>query len=217
MKRNISLIICLVLIIAMIPFSALAADPSREPSGNPNQGAPGGVEKPYDPNTPLYPYDDIKGHWGESYIKKVFDRGLMLGISSHEFAPDRPITKASVVTILYRNVGSPIIVDPVKYVDVNESHWFFRAVSWATRYDLLKGLDTANAFYPDANITRLELAQLFYNYSKAYGFYTTAKNTDPIAWAIEIGMFLGRGDGDYAPDATSTRAEMATMLTRFFR
>ena len=167
------------------------------------------------------------GAWLMSGVDFVLLNGLMNGMSSKEFAPEGKLTRAQLVTILYRMAGSPS-VEGLKnpFTDVPGGTWYTDAVIWAADKGVVTGT-TATTFAPDVNITREQIATILFRYAGAEavsenhlaGFKDADKISgyarDAMNWAVANGLINGMGDGTVAPNATATRAQIATILMRF--
>ena len=165
--------------------------------------------------------------WYHEGVDFVLLNGLMNGMSSTEFAPNGVLTRAQLVTILYRMAGSPS-VDGLNnpFTDVSDGTWYTNAVIWAADKGVVTGT-TATTFAPDVNITREQIATILFRYAGAEAVaedhladFTDADKIsgyarDAMNWAVANGLINGMGDGTVAPNATATRAQIATILMRY--
>ena len=165
--------------------------------------------------------------WYHEGVDFVLLNGLMNGMSSTEFAPNGVLTRAQLVTILYRMAGSPS-VDGLNnpFTDVPTGTWYTNAVIWAADKGVVTGT-TATTFAPDVNITREQIATILFRYAGAEAVaedhladFTDADKISGYAknamnWAVANGLINGMGDGTVAPNATATRAQIATILMRY--
>ncbi len=179
-------------------------------------------------------YQDISGHWAESSIEYALDNGLMQGISDTSFAPDMTVTRAMLVTVLYRaylkNGGIAITDTSSSFADVDPTSWYGDAVAWAAQNNIVQGIQ-ADQFSPMENITREQLVTVLFRCAKALG---AAGETDPtvlepftdrdtlspyaqesMCWAIANGLVSGMTADTLAPRGTATRAQAATILQRY--
>lgn len=174
--------------------------------------------------------DVSENDWFHDAVVFTVDNKLMNGVSANEFAPNGNVTRAMLVTILYRNEGEPSVEglgNP--FADVPENQWYTNAIIWAADSGIVNGM-TATTYAPDASITREQIATILYRYAKSIGLDVTFVGSDilgrfsdsleiseyaidPIQWAVSIGLINGI-DGKLAPTATATRAQLATMLMR---
>lgn len=172
-------------------------------------------------------FTDVAGHWAYNDIKRVLERGLFLGISDTEFAPDGPMTRAMLVTVLHRLAGAPS-TGGAAFTDVAAGQWYANAVAWAADKKVVEGVG-GGLFSPDGNITREELAVMLYRYaalvkgdvtvSQSLSGYPDAGGVhawaeEAMAWAVGAKLVRGTDGGLLNPTGSATRAEVAAMLTR---
>lgn len=172
--------------------------------------------------------DLTAGSWYYDGVRYALENGLMTGTSARTFAPDRPVTRAMLVTILWRLAGKPYgRVSP--FEDVLPGSWYAQAVSWAYDKGIVTGV-TATSFQPGAPVTREQLCAILCRYAALTGKNTAASAsldafTDraqvsayaeaSVRWALQAGLLTGVGDGRLAPRSGATRAQLAVLLQRF--
>ncbi|MFR4068355.1 MAG: S-layer homology domain-containing protein [Oscillospiraceae bacterium] len=172
--------------------------------------------------------DLTSGSWYYDGVRCALENGLMTGTSARTFAPDRPVTRAMLVTILWRLAGEPYgRVSP--FEDVLPGSWYAQAVSWAYDKGIVTGV-TATSFQPGAPVTREQLCAILCRYAALTGKNTAASAsldafTDraqvsayaeaSARWALQAGLLTGVGDGRLAPRSGATRAQLAVLLQRF--
>lgn len=172
--------------------------------------------------------DLTSGSWYYDGVHYALENGLMTGTSARTFAPDRPVTRAMLVTILWRLAGEPYgRVSP--FEDVLPGSWYAQAVSWAYDKGIVTGV-TATSFQPGAPVTREQLCAILCRYAALTGKNTAASAsldafTDraqvsayaeaSVRWALQAGLLTGVGDGRLAPRSGATRAQLAVLLQRF--
>ena len=172
--------------------------------------------------------DLTSGSWYYDGVRCALESGLMTGTSARTFAPDRPVTRAMLVTILWRLAGEPYgRVSP--FEDVLPGSWYAQAVSWAYDKGIVTGV-TATSFQPGAPVTREQLCAILCRYAALTGKNTAASAsldafTDraqvsayaeaSVRWALQAGLLTGVGDGRLAPRSGATRAQLAVLLQRF--
>lgn len=177
------------------------------------------------PLAPLVAFSDIKYHWAKEFIEILASKGIISGRENGEFAPDENITRAEVVSILYRLSGeSSEAVNA--FDDVNQDDWFAAAVCWAAGNGIASGMST-NEFAPNEKITREQMAVILYryiNFAKLVFEEQSRPEFEDVneisAWAREgvsimqrIGIISGKGDSRFEPKANATRAEAARILS----
>ena len=172
--------------------------------------------------------DLTAGSWYYDGVRCALENGLMTGTSARTFAPDRSVTRAMLVTILWRLAGEPYgRVSP--FEDVLPGSWYAQAVSWAYDKGIVTGV-TATSFQPGAPVTREQLCAILCRYAALTGKNTAASAsldafTDraqvsayaeaSVRWALQAGLLTGVGDGRFAPRSGATRAQLAVLLQRF--
>ena len=168
-----------------------------------------------------------KTQWYHEGVDFALDNGLMKGMSDTEFAPNGDVTRAQLVTILYRLEGQPSIEGLENpFEDVAETDWFCDAVIWAASEGIVKGV-TETTFDPNAAVTREQIATILFRYSGAEKVEEdhleafadadkiSAYAVDAMNWAVANGLIKGLTDTTVAPRATATRAQIATILMRY--
>ena len=181
--------------------------------------------------TPELPFTDVKGHWAADAIRLAYDNRLMNGVTDDTFAPDATLTRAMLVTTLYRMEGEPEVSGTAAFTDVVSGSWYEKAVMWASANGIVSGVSDTS-FAPDANITREQLAAMLYRYAQ-YKKYDSSVGEDTnilsyddaqsiseyavpaIQWAVSAGLINGRTDTTIVPGGAATRAETASILARF--
>lgn len=185
---------------------------------------------------PSASYVDVPAadHWAHAGIDFVVAEGLMNGVGYNRFAPDDDLTRAMLVTVLWRMEGTPEAGTENGFTDVPADKWYTEAVSWAASEGIVNGI-SKDQFAPDVSITREQIATIFYRYAKAKGYDVSIEapldgfaDADQVssyaraafAWAAAEGIIKGQSSGNsllLAPAELATRAEAATILMRFSR
>lgn len=176
--------------------------------------------KPVEPVVPSIPFTDVsEGDWFYDSVKYVYDNGLMNGTGANEFSPNSQTTRGMIVTILYRQYGSPSLNSDGKT-------WWSDARVWAMENRISDGTNM------EGSITREQLAAMIYRYAKLTGEDVSASGDlnkfidrnmisdwaiEAMQWAVGNGILGGRPDGMLDPKGQATRAEVAAMLMRFNR
>lgn len=170
-------------------------------------------------------FTDTVSHWGCTYIDTVARLGLFKGVTESEFSPNGTMTRAMAVTVLSRLANDTENKSDIPYADVNADAWFRDGVAFAYSQGIV---DSGDTFRPDDNITREELADMLYRFAKNDGKSVSlaeidfADNdaisstcSDGVAYCVNSGIIKGYDDNTFKPDASATRAEVATMIVRF--
>ena len=171
-------------------------------------------------------------HWSEKSVDFVHILGLMNGTSENHFSPDVDLTRAMLVTVLYRAEGEPEMKNAQWFEDVEKGLWYSDAVAWATFNGITMGYGNGN-FGPNDNITREQIVAIMHRYAEYKGYdvtqggmlireYSDYENISDYAlnamtWSVNIGMLSGRGNNNLAPQSYATRAEVAAILERFIK
>lgn len=168
--------------------------------------------------------------WYYEYVKFVYERGIMTGLNSVTFSPASELSRAQFATILYRIAGSPATSYSNIFPDVSDGLFYTSPVVWAYNNKVISGYENGN-FGPADMITREQMAVLMYRYAKFCGLDISAKgNLDafPDASAVSsfskeamnwaVGAKLIQGDqGKINPQGSASRAQCATIITRFMQ
>ena len=172
---------------------------------------------------------DVK-QWYHEDVDFAVASGLMQGVSDTKFDPNGTLTRAMVVTILYRMSGSPEVTGECVFTDVGDT-WYTDAVIWATENGVTSGM-TATTFAPNQAVTREQIVTFLYRYAEKMGYDTEARADisqypdaeevseyarDAFAWAGAVNLMKGIKEGDRAylrPKGTATRAQAAAFFHR---
>lgn len=172
-------------------------------------------------------FEDVPaGAWYASAVEQMTQQGYLTGVDSLHFAPLDNVTRAMVVTVLWRMEGSPPPAGASGFADVGEDAWYAQPVAWAREQNIAGG-DGQGAFRPESSVTRQELAVLLTRYDQYRGtslaegalnlFDDAAQISD---WAVEgmrhaVGMGWLEGDGgNVSPGGLASRAQLAVILER---
>ena len=188
-----------------------------------------------DDSCPLGAFGDLTATaWYHGGVHYCLENGLMRGASGGKFLPDGSTTRAQLVTILWRLEGSPETTGTVRFGDTAGGAWYTEAVRWAAGCGVVKGYDNG-CFGPNDAVTREQMAAILYRYAQHKGYDVSAgEDTNILSfndafavseyaipamqWACGSGLMTGaQRDGGMAlaPRDTATRAQTATLLTRF--
>lgn len=179
------------------------------------------------------PYTDVsKDKWYYDNVKYVSEKNLMTGVSSSKFKPDVTVSRAQIVTALYRLEGEPAVQADSIFSDVDKDMWYYSAVAWAAENGIVNGYKN-NTFRPDQAVIREQVAAILYRYMKYAGdsfrgdfnyqmnFYDTTEASDyamdSIYWVTFKGLLQGDNKGNFNPKAVTTRAQLAAVLARYVK
>ena len=174
-------------------------------------------------------FTDVRtNNWFAGAVEYVVNNGLFSGVSDTSFAPNEPVTRGMLVTVLWRAAGEPS-ASASAFADVPADAWYAKAVAWANVNGIVQGYD-ASTFAPDDRITREQLAAIFQRYAGFKGMETSGRGDlsqfgdtgalsnwaqEGVSWAVGAGLISGKGDGVLDPQGATTRAEAAVILPRF--
>lgn len=176
------------------------------------------------------PFTDVSsGDWFFDAVKYATQKELFNGTSATTFGPAVEMTRAMLVTVLYRLEGKPAATGTNSFTDVKTGEWYTDAVLWASESKIVEGYGNG-LFGTDDSITREQMAAILYRYAQMKGCSTTkttdmAKYTDAatvntwadtaMKWTVAEGLITGRTITTLTPAGTASRAEVATILMRF--
>ena len=187
--------------------------------------------KPVDP-TPEATFTDVsETAWYKNSVDYAVEHGLMNGTGTNTFEPESTMTRAMLVTVLWRYAGAPKPgANP--FTDVPNGKWYTDAVAWAAENGVVNGVGDGK-FEPDGSVTREQMATILYRYAQKVGI-DTSKHTElsafpdasrvsayaraPMQWSVAEGVIGGsreNGQDWLNPQGNATRAEVATILMRF--
>ena len=135
----------------------------------------------------------------------------MVGESSDLFAPNDSMTRAMLITTLYRMSGSPAVTGENPYSDVPAGSYYEKAVIWAMQKGVANGMG-GGKFEPDARVTRQQAVTMLYRYAVKIAGIRTDERAELGRWAGGAGLMKGYPDNTLQPNGTLTRAEAATLL-----
>lgn len=175
------------------------------------------------------PFTDVTNHWAYSAIKRVYTRGLMVGMDEKTFAPDQQLSRAMLAVILYAMAGEPAVTGESPFMDVPAGCWYTDAIVWAAQNGIVCGFGDGT-FRPNEAVTRAQAAVMLYGYAAFTGADVTARADlsaysdagqipawamDAMQWANARRLIVGRDSGHLAPNGGATRAEMAAILSAY--
>lgn len=157
-------------------------------------------------------FQDIQNHWARNAIDFVTARELFSGKSTGVFAPDGPMSRAMLATVLARLDGA----------DISGGSVYQKSMAWAVTQGISDGRN------PDGLVTREQFVAMLYRYAGSPAAtdrelrFSDAENIsayarEAIRWAVENGILSGYGDGSFAPEGRTTRAQAAAILQRYIQ
>lgn len=187
--------------------------------------------KPADPEW-KNPFTDVKENdWFFDNVKYANQNGLMSGVTNATFAPNNSLTRAMLVTVLWRAEGKPAVDFAMPFTDVVNNAYYAEAIRWAASENIVNGI-TETEFAPDMNITREQIATIVYRYAKYKGYdVSVGEDTNILSYAdfdeiseyaisamqyaVGSGLMKGKTETALNPKDNATRAEIAAILNRF--
>lgn len=177
-------------------------------------------------------FSDVGGddpHFGD--IEAVAEAGYMNGTGGSAFSPNAPLSRAMVVTVLYRCAGEPATEYAGEFRDVDAGAYYACATAWACGLGIVNGRGNG-VFSPSDNVDRQELACILWRYAKVLGVDVSAGGAvipdfedreriaswagEAVSWAFRAGI-LEMSDRSIRPLGDVLRGEFCTMLVRFLR
>ena len=174
--------------------------------------------------------DLTAGSWYYEAVRSALKNGLMNGTSAHTFSPDAPMTRAMLVTILWRMAGQPS-AKTSPFTDVVSGSWYAQAVHWAYDRGIVTGV-SETAFAPNEPVTREALVTILYRYASlkqnlpaaddqtsrfADGRQVSAFAHDSVNWALQTGLLTGVRKTTLSAKGLATRAQIAVLMQRFLK
>ena len=178
------------------------------------------------------PYTDVSwDHWAYTAIKRMYTRGLMVGVNATTFAPSQEMSRAMLAVTLYARAGAPEVKAASTFTDVPTGEWYTNAVIWAAENGIVVGCGD-DKFCPNDAVTRAQAAVMVCAFAAFTQDDVTARADlsgysdagqipswaqDAMQWANARGLMVGRDSSHLAPAAATTRAEMAAILSAYIR
>lgn len=175
------------------------------------------------------PFTDVREtDWFYDDVVFAYENGLFSGTTATTFSPYASMTRAMLVTVLYRLEGEPAVTGRSGFSDVTIGSYYEAAVTWAADNGIVNGT-SATTFSPSENVTREQMAAILCRYAqyKQYGTSASASLSAfsdaaavstyakaPLSWAVAEKLVNGT-DGKLLPRASATRAQVAAILHRF--
>ena len=169
--------------------------------------------------------------WYADYVKEAVCQKLFNGINANTFGPNQPMTRAMLVTVLWRYEGEPGS-NGTAFDDVPANAWYAQGVNWAAQRGIVNGVGKGR-FNPNGTVTREQLTTILYRYAQQKvlemsstgeidtfpdGAQVSSWARDAMAWALGAGLVSGVGKNQQVylmPQGNATRAQVSTILIRF--
>lgn len=177
-------------------------------------------------------FDDVDTtDWFYDAVCYVCEHSLMSGTDVNLFSPDETISRGTIVDLLYQQQQDISFESSTTYFqDVAHTHKFIDAISWAYECGIVFGYGN-NTFGPDDDLVREQAIVILYRYATYRGYNTdnagnldsfadradvSSYATEAVIWAVDSGVIRGFDSGVLKPTEPTTRAQLATMLARFY-
>lgn len=164
--------------------------------------------------------------WYYEPVMQASHLGLITGYPDGRFGPKDDVTRAQIVQILYNCYGSDKGTDS-GFRDVDKNEWYAKAITWASKTGIVQGTG-AKSFAPKDKLTREQMVSILYakagrpdvDANSVLGYYIDYKDVsswakNAMAWAVQNGIVTGTTDTTLSPGATASRAQSATIITRY--
>ena len=174
-------------------------------------------------------FDDVqKSDWFYDDVQYVKEKALMTGTDEQSFSPNKVTTRGMIVTVLWRNEGSPK-ADFDGFDDVKSDKYYYQAVSWAFDNEIVSGYDS-KTFGAEDDITREQLATIMFRYANFKNYGTTNKEdlskfsdsnmvsdyaVSAFEWALANKIITGTSETTLEPKGNALRSQVAAILRRF--
>ena len=177
-----------------------------------------------------FPFTDVPaGSWYYGAAAYAYNNGLFAGTTATTFAPDMTMTRAMLVSVLWRLAGEPAPKGTNTFDDMPDGTWYTDAVTWAAENGVVAGIGNGR-FDPDGSVTREQTAVILFNYAQSKGYDVSARADlsvfpdagsvsgwaqDALAWANASGLISGAVRGTQTildPQGSASRAQVAMIL-----
>ena len=180
-----------------------------------------------------FPFTDVvAGTWYYGAAAYAYNNGLFAGMTPTTFAPNATMTRAMLVSVLWRLAGAPAPKAPNTFVDVPDGAWYTDAVTWAAENGVVSGIG-GSRFDPSGFVTREQTAEILYNYAHSKGYDVSARADltvfpdagsvsgwaeKALSWANAAGLINGTvrdGQTILDPQGSASRAQVAMILMNY--
>ena len=180
-----------------------------------------------------FPFTDVvAGTWYYGAAAYAYNNGLFAGMTPTTFAPNATMTRAMLVSVLWRLAGAPAPKAPNTFVDVPDGAWYTDAVTWAAENGVVSGIG-GSRFDPSGFVTREQTAEILYNYAHSKGYDVSARADltafpdagsvsgwaeEALSWANVAGLINGTvrdGQTILDPQGSASRAQVAMILMNY--
>ena len=179
------------------------------------------------------PFRDVtESDWFYDDVRFANQNGLFNGVEKDLFAPEEPMTRGMLVTVLWRLDGETAPKTATTFTDVDANAYYADAVAWAAESGVVNGIG-GGRFDPEGNVTREQIAAILFRYASLKGVDTAARANltafpdaektsayarDALSWAVAAELVKGTKEGSTIyldPQGSATRAQVAAILSRY--
>lgn len=179
------------------------------------------------------PFRDVtESDWFYDDVRFANQNGLFNGVEKDLFAPEEPMTRGMLVTVLWRLDGETAPKTATTFTDVDANAYYADAVAWAAESGVVNGIG-GSKFDPEGNVTREQIAAILFRYAAFKGVDTAARADlttfpdaektsayahDALSWAVAAELVKGTKEGSTIyldPQGSATRAQVAAILSRY--
>ena len=179
------------------------------------------------------PFRDVRAiDWFYDDVRFANQSGLFNGVEKDLFAPEEPMTRGMLVTVLWRLDGETAPKTATTFTDVDANAYYADAVAWAAESGVVNGIG-GGRFDPEGNVTREQIAAILFRYASLKGVDTAARADltafpdaektsayahDALSWAVAAELVKGTKEGSTIyldPQGSATRAQVAAILSRY--
>ena len=223
MKRLLSFVLCLILVVES--GCAASAEPSQAGIGQASAVTVQAVAQETLSSVASQreaDFRDVPGNaWYAEAVAYAQSHGLMDGVGGGNFDPNGKLSRAMMVTVLYRAAGEPAVSGRSGFSDVRSGAWYDKAIAWAQENDIVNGYN-AVTFGVNDPLTREQMAAILWRYAGRPSAESVEEFTDAdsisgwakeaVAWAKENSVINGVGGNRFDPKGTASRAQLAQVL-----
>lgn len=179
---------------------------------------------------PSHAFSDLNtSKWYHEYTDYVIRNNLMKGIGDELFEPNGILSRAMLTQIIYNMEGKPVACDKSTFTDVGDNAWYADAINWASEKEIVFGYGNGE-FSPNKPVIRQEMASILCRYAVYKGDDVSARSNmsqyidknqislyaiDAMSWTNAEGLIVGTATDTLCPKDNATRAQVATVITKF--
>lgn len=179
-----------------------------------------------------HPFTDVKDtDWFKDEVLSAYRLGVIKGMTETTFEPEGQVTRAQFITMLYRLDGENKVENGTNsFTDLEKDAYYLDAINWGVKNGIINGMSKTE-FAPGLNITREQIATMFYRYATYKKLdVKTAEETNilsfkdfdktseyaraAVQWALHVEIFKGDNEKLLHPLDNATRAEAAALMVR---